>query len=90
MASGMPEWVHVWAFMRVTLKDFRRLPQQDLGEMTNSEYEQVRERWLAAGSPKYTKGVLASLGNERRSNALQPSPRREREAGTGAEEAGDD
>lgn len=60
--SGMPEWVSIWAFMRLKLGDFRALPMQETGEevISQAEYEQIRARWASAGSPQYDHDGLAN------------------------------
>lgn len=59
-----PEWVSIWSFMRFAKKDFRMLSQQDYGFvaglkfLTPEEYEEIRQEWIAAGSPRMTASDL--------------------------------
>jgi hypothetical protein len=54
-----PEWVSVWFWMRFKQGNHKMLPQQDpdlmLSDMglvlTKDEYEDVRQQWIADGSP---------------------------------------
>lgn len=68
-----PEWVQVWSWTREVLKDDRGFPQQVDEEgyslngdlMSYEEYELLKEKWVAAGSPKIvvlpTEQVLSPL-----------------------------
>lgn len=64
-----PEWTHIWSWLRFKQNDFRRLPQQDaydyttgtsLEEMTRADYEDVRQKWIAEGSPRVTPEEVSS------------------------------
>ena len=55
--SVVPEWVHVWWWMRHTLNDYRWLPQQEDTDgsaetLTAAEFEELAAGWRAAGSPR--------------------------------------
>lgn len=59
VSTKLPEWTHVWFWMRFKLKDFTMLPQQDpsgtvsgaVKVMSRTEYEKKRNEWVDAGSP---------------------------------------
>jgi hypothetical protein len=58
-----PEWVWVWKWARNYRdpQDWRTFPQQDgIPEfsMATSDYEALREEWVAAGSPKERGRIL--------------------------------
>lgn len=56
---GMPEWVQIWAFMRLRLNDYRQLPMQGGDNMiSDAEYDQIKSQWVAAGSPKFSTTLL--------------------------------
>ena len=53
-----PEWVWVWNWCRDMRKprNYVPFPQQDQPDsMSVAEYEQLRDEWIAAGSPKAKK-----------------------------------
>lgn len=75
--NSPPEWTHIWSWMRFKINDFRKLPQQDvygivagssLEEMTWPQYEEIRLKWIDAGSPRVTteevsSGIAAIIAN---------------------------
>lgn len=55
--NTMPEWVHVWFWLRSALKVMTTLPQQERPPgnpeaMPMAAYEHFRNDWLAAGAPR--------------------------------------
>lgn len=58
LSTQVPEWVYVWWWARLTTghEAWRPFPQQEGAELdpdvlSVSEYEELREGWVAAGSP---------------------------------------
>lgn len=57
--EAAPEWVHVWQWSR-TMRSPRCLipfpqqnqPESEVVSLSMEEYEDLREEWIAAGSPK--------------------------------------
>jgi hypothetical protein len=63
----MPEWVHVWFWLRFLREPqmMTPLPQQedDPDKMSDGEYEQLRNEWRRVGAPlTSTKKLLAAMG----------------------------
>jgi hypothetical protein len=57
--DGVPEWVRVWGWAR-SEGETRPFPQQSghvdpLAMMSEGQYDEIRERWTAAGCP--SKGI---------------------------------
>lgn len=58
-----PEWINIWAWMRLTLGDFRALPQQAAVAdqvLSAEEYDELRSRWVAAGEPRMSSDDLVA------------------------------
>lgn len=59
--TGVPEWVYVWWWARERGEE-RFFPQAsyetyvldalDIKRMSVTEYDELREKWVAAGAPK--------------------------------------
>jgi hypothetical protein len=55
----MPEWVHVWVWLRFARSVLDPLPQQNLPNAISDEgYEHHRKAWLRAGAPMITQQQL--------------------------------
>lgn len=57
------EWLHVWSWSRFLRepRNLRFFPQQEVPDpsecMSMTEYEKLRDEWIAAGSPKAEKPI---------------------------------
>ena len=63
----MPEWVHVWGWLRFNRELVVAMPQQKIEDsITVDEYELFREEWLGIGAPRMTpRGLVAAMSGER-------------------------
>lgn len=62
----MPEWVHVWFWLRAARGVATKLPQQerppgDPEAMSMEAYELFRSEWVAAGAPRVRPDAMAAL-----------------------------
>ena len=65
----MPEWVHVWFWLRFIRGVVSPLPQQEHDDpmaMSVDEYERFRNEWELAGAPKATpRHLIAAMSGDR-------------------------
>lgn len=59
----MPEWVHVWAWLRFGRSILTPMPQQGINPkaMSMDEFETYRGEWMEEGSPRVTPAQIVTV-----------------------------